>query len=116
MAAEEGAPIGHEYKGKVNPQIIRKYEDELMYIKRLSPWKYEISKGFVHGMNVTGTFYLNNVLEELMFDELRSHCTSGGYGGFLPAVKQLANVAALPGIVKSSIGNHIKSISFNNLN
>ena len=26
-----------------------------------------------------------------------------GYGGFLPAVKQIANVAALPGIVKSSI-------------
>lgn len=27
----------------------------------------------------------------------------GDVGGFLPAVKQLANVAALPGIVKASI-------------
>lgn len=32
------------------------------------------------------------------------HCVSGGYGGFLPAVKQMANVAALPGIVKCSVG------------
>jgi hypothetical protein len=29
----------------------------------------------------------------------RAHTESGGFGGFLPAVKQIANVAALPGIV-----------------
>jgi len=34
-----------------------------------------------------------------MFDELKQHSTAGGIGGFLPAVKQIANVAALPGIV-----------------
>lgn len=28
----------------------------------------------------------------------------GGIGGFLPGVKQIANVAALPGIVGNSIG------------
>jgi hypothetical protein len=27
------------------------------------------------------------------------YCISTGIGGFLPAVKQIANVAALPGIV-----------------
>ncbi len=46
-----------------------------------------------------GRFYVNKNLEELMFDELAHHCKSGGVGGFLPAVKQIANVACLPGIV-----------------
>lgn len=54
---------------------------------------------------VPGTFYVNEELESLVLDELKTHCDmGGGYGGFLPAVKQIANVAALPGIVKSSIG------------
>lgn len=47
---------------------------------------------------------MNQALQELVFDELEQHCRSGGYGGFLPAVKQIGNVAALPGIVKYSIG------------
>ena len=34
-----------------------------------------------------------------MFEELRNSCSSGGVGGFLPGMKQIANVAALPGIV-----------------
>ena len=34
-----------------------------------------------------------------MFDELKNSCRSGAFGGFLPGVKQIANVAALPGIV-----------------
>ncbi len=38
-----------------------------------------------------------------MFDELKQHSRTGGYGGFLPGIKQIANVAALPGIVGVSI-------------
>jgi tRNA-splicing ligase RtcB (3'-phosphate/5'-hydroxy nucleic acid ligase) len=53
---------------------------------------------------VPGVVYVNDALQELVFDELAQHCKSGGYGGFLPAVKQIGNVAALPGIVKYSIG------------
>jgi tRNA-splicing ligase RtcB len=35
-----------------------------------------------------------------MFEELKISCkTAGGMGGFLPGMKQIANVAALPGIV-----------------
>lgn len=34
-----------------------------------------------------------------MFDELKQHSTHHGFGGFLPGMKQIANVAALPGIV-----------------
>jgi len=101
---EEGAPKESTYTGKVNELIKRTFEEEKHFIKRITPWKYEISKGFVPKMNVIGNFYVNEALEELLFDELRSHCAAGDYGGFLPAVKQIANVAALPGIVKSSIG------------
>ena len=55
-------------------------------------------------MTVPGYFYVNSHLKDLIFGELADHCTAGGYGGFLPAVKQIANVAALPGIVKASVG------------
>merc|ERR1719506_2818916 len=56
-------------------------------------------------MTVVGKFYVNTPLERLMFDELRSFSRqSSNVGGFLPAMKQIANVAALPGIVKKSIG------------
>jgi len=39
-----------------------------------------------------------------MFDELKASCQTGQVGGFLPGMKQIANVAALPGIVGRSIG------------
>ena len=39
-----------------------------------------------------------------MFDELKQQCAAAGHGGFLPAIKQIANVAALPGIVQGSMG------------
>eukprot|EP00891_Asterochloris_glomerata_P004151 jgi/Astpho2/4151/e_gw1.00063.70.1_t len=54
-------------------------------------------------MHVPGYFYLNNRLKGLVFEELQIAAERGGIGGFLPAVKQIANVAGLPGIVKKSI-------------
>ena len=42
---------------------------------------------------------MNDPLKNLMFEELNHFCGSGGIGGFLPGMKQIANVAALPGIV-----------------
>jgi tRNA-splicing ligase RtcB len=101
---DEGAPFGHCFSGPVNGAIVRSFDEEMHYINRVTPWKFDITKGFVKGMNVPGTFYANEELEGLMFDELRCACAAGSHGGFLPAVKQLANVAALPGIVKKSIG------------
>lgn len=53
---------------------------------------------------VEGVFYVNDNLEKLMLDELRNSCRPGMVGGFLPGVKQIANVAALPGIVGRSVG------------
>lgn len=55
-------------------------------------------------MQVPGKFYVNDDLRDLLFDELKQHSAAHGFGGFLPAVKQIANVAALPGIVGASIG------------
>mmetsp|Transcript_15717 Transcript_15717/g.26214 ORF Transcript_15717/g.26214 Transcript_15717/m.26214 type:complete len:518 (+) Transcript_15717:57-1610(+) len=83
---------------------VRTYKDEVSYIQQLSPTKYMIKEGFVPNMNVPGIFYVNESLKDLVFDELKQHSTAGGFGGFLPAVKQIANVAALPGIVKGSLG------------
>lgn len=82
----------------------RSYQEEMFFIRRQSPCKFSIDRGFVPKMRVPGTFYVNGALEPLMFDELHHHVDAGGYGGFLPAVKQIANVAALPGIVRHSIG------------
>lgn len=83
-------------------------------------------------IQVEGNFYVNDALEKLMFEELRNACRGGaarhlshgprwsqvgsrwgpgaegcllsvaGVGGFLPAMKQIGNVAALPGIVHVS--------------
>lgn len=99
---EEGAP--KIFNSIQTNGIVRKYSEEMTYINRITPWKYQINKGFVPNMLVDGFFYVNKPLEELLFEELATHCNSGGYGGFLPAVKQIANVAALPGIVKGSFG------------
>ena len=48
-------------------------------------------------MRVPCTFYVNQHLQTLMFEELEQFVSRGEVGGFLPAVKQLENVAALPG-------------------
>ncbi|PHJ21895.1 dna chr wayne state university expressed family [Cystoisospora suis] len=96
----------------------RSYADELAYISRdpSCPCRYTVKRGFVPGMRVDGHVYINEALKTLLFDELRTYVnqtsgkggSKGGVGppggGFLPALKQLGNVAALPGIVDKSIG------------
>lgn len=73
---------------------------EMEYIDNIAPCQYLVKKGFVPNMRVPGTFYVNERLRSLIFEELQAAVAKGGVGGFLPAVKQLANVAALPGIVQ----------------
>ncbi|KAI6184191.1 RNA-splicing ligase RtcB-like protein [Aphelenchoides bicaudatus] len=82
----------------------RTFNQEMEYLERVTPSAIRIKKGFVPNMNVEGKFYVNETLEKLMHEELKISCEHQGIGGFLPAVKQLANVAALPGIVGQSIG------------
>ncbi|PSN33563.1 tRNA-splicing ligase RtcB [Blattella germanica] len=85
--------------------VVRQYNEELKYLEKINPHCWRIKKGFQPNMNVEGVFYVNNHLEKLMLDELRNSCRPGMVGGFLPGVKQIANVAALPGIVGRSVGN-----------
>ena len=73
------------------------------FLERVTPTQWRVREGFVPNMRVPGVFYVNKHLETLMFDELHQHVDRGDVGGFLPAVKQLANVACLPGIVSKSI-------------
>jgi tRNA-splicing ligase RtcB len=88
-----------------NRGVVRTYEEEKGFVHRASNCMFRVDKGFVPNMRVPGKFYVNKHLETLMFDELKQFCKqgTGGGGGFLPAMKQLANVACLPGIVKHSI-------------
>ncbi|CAK8689296.1 RNA-splicing ligase RtcB homolog [Clavelina lepadiformis] len=81
----------------------RTFDEELQFLEKKSPCCWTIKKDFVPNMKVEGLFYVNDHLEKLMLEELRNSCR-GNIGGFLPGVKQIANVAALPGIVKNSIG------------
>lgn len=55
---------------------------------RLDPNRLQVPPGYIDGMNVPGIIYVNNDLENLLEDR---------------AVRQVANVAALPGIVNASL-------------
>ncbi|XP_061618651.1 RNA-splicing ligase RtcB homolog isoform X3 [Phyllopteryx taeniolatus] len=87
----------------------RNYNDELQYLDKIDTNCWRIKKGFVPNMKVEGIFYVNDPLEKLMFEELRNACRGGGVGGFLPAMKQIGNVAALPGIVHTH--THTRGLS-----
>jgi hypothetical protein len=76
---------------------------ELAFIEKINDHEYRIKPGFVPHMLVPGTFFVNDRLSQLVFDELEAAAGEGGVGGFLPAVRQVANVAALPGIVGVSL-------------
>jgi tRNA-splicing ligase RtcB len=65
-------------------------------------------------MRVDAEVIVNDDLEQLLLDELKMSVGEvggsgpggdggGGGGGFIPALRQVANVAALPGIVKASM-------------
>ena len=88
-------------------KVTRTYEEEAAFIKNdggKGGVSYSIDRGFVENMNVPVRFFVNDRLKPLLDGELKQYSTSGGVGGFLPAMKQMANVAAMPGIVKYSVG------------
>uniref|UniRef100_A0A8D0NZK9 3'-phosphate/5'-hydroxy nucleic acid ligase n=1 Tax=Sus scrofa TaxID=9823 RepID=A0A8D0NZK9_PIG len=90
----------------------RSYNDELQFLEKINKNCWRIKKGFVPNMQVEGVFYVNDALEKLMFEELRNACRGGGVGGFLPAMKQIGNVAALPGIVHVSLNRALIPFSY----
>eukprot|EP00055_Hartaetosiga_balthica_P000970 m.137932 g.137932 ORF g.137932 m.137932 type:complete len:519 (+) comp12679_c0_seq1:32-1588(+) len=82
----------------------RTFEEEMKYLEQIDEVCWRIKKGFVPNMRVEGRVFVNEALKKLMFEELEQHSKAHGTGGFLPAVKQVANVAAMPGIVGHSVG------------
>ena len=84
---------------------MRTYEEEAAYVHETTPTKLTVNLGFVEGMRVPGEVYVNEKLRALVLGELETFCEAGkeGRGGYSPALKQIANVAALPGVVKASI-------------
>eukprot|EP01065_Artemidia_motanka_P032253 TRINITY_DN39273_c0_g1_i1.p1 TRINITY_DN39273_c0_g1~~TRINITY_DN39273_c0_g1_i1.p1 ORF type:complete len:523 (+),score=180.72 TRINITY_DN39273_c0_g1_i1:80-1648(+) len=82
----------------------RPLERERAFLERINPTTVEIKQGFVEGMHVPARYYMSPEMDKLMHSELERFCGSSRAGGFLPCVKQLANVAALPGIVKHAVG------------
>ena len=89
----------------------RTFEEEKVFIEKFSesdPLCWRIAPGFVPNMLVPGKMYVNAELISMIYGELRDFVRrnngGNGSGGFLPAVKQIGNVASLPGIVGHSIG------------
>jgi hypothetical protein len=93
-------------KANKDPCPQRTLEEELAFLTRVSPTKYIVKPGFVPNMKVSAEIIVNDDLENLLIQELRDTCcdtNSGGDSSFIPALRQAANVAALPGIVKASL-------------
>ena len=62
--------------------------------------------GFVPNMKVPAEIIVNNDLQTLLVQELQDSCCvpkAQAGSAFIPALRQAANVAALPGIVKASL-------------
>lgn len=97
------APANGNARGAPKKPRSRSLEEEQSYLRLVGPCRYDISIGFVPNMRAPGTFYVNELLAPLVFGELEAAANRDGAGGFLPAVKQIANVASLPGIVSRSI-------------
>ncbi|KAL0230466.1 hypothetical protein PCE1_004025 [Barthelona sp. PCE] len=79
-------------------EIPEEYQE---FIERVADCTYVIKPGFVPEMKTSATFYLKDELVPLMFEELSAAKTRAN--GFIPALKQVANVASLPGIVGNSM-------------
>jgi tRNA-splicing ligase RtcB len=59
---------------------------ERAYIEQVNAVQYTVKMGFVPNMNVPGTFYVNDKLKDLLFEELaqsvqRGEVSKGGWGG-----------------------------------
>jgi len=110
IASHSVTPVKNEdiEKEPTKPQAsIRSLMEELTFLKRISSTKYRVHKGFVPNMKVSADIIVNDDLENLLIQELRDTCSccdtkTHQDSSFIPALRQAANVAALPGIVKAS--------------
>jgi len=95
----------HDPAGKTTANTpTRTLEEELTFLKRFSPTRYQVQIGFVPNMKVPAEIIVNDGLEKLLLQEFHDSCCAGeGGNSFIPALRQAANVAALPGIVGASL-------------
>ncbi|KAF4717681.1 hypothetical protein FOZ62_025384 [Perkinsus olseni] len=88
-----------------SPVVRRPFEEDKKFISRMESPRWHIDKGFVENMNVPVKFYANDKIMPAVMEELQRYSVRpAGEAGFLPALKQLGNVASLPGIVGNAIG------------
>lgn len=69
------------------------------YFEQIDDNRWRVNKGFVENMRTDAIFYANEALAEVILEEIHDSTSSG----FIPAVKQLANVAGLPGRLSTPI-------------
>jgi len=102
---KHGSGIGGGPKGKEGQK--RSIEEELTFLKRISCTRCQVEVGFVPNMKVRAEIIVNDDLESLLVQELHDSCcgpkSQTGGSSFIPALRQAANVAALPGIVGASL-------------
>ena len=110
---DQNAQTPSDDKNNDNNNDMETFQRDLSFLEKLSPTKYRVNIGFVDNMRIPADVLVNDALEKLLVAELREAsgcdcCPSKGQGhkkkikegGFIPALKQMANVAALPGIVR----------------
>ena len=99
-------PCTPDTEAKEDKPKKRTLEEELSYLKRISPTRYQVQIGFVPNMKVPAEIIVNNDLQTLLVQELKDSCCGfkcEAGASFIPAIRQAANVAALPGIVRASL-------------
>uniref|UniRef100_A0A7S3QAF7 RNA-splicing ligase RtcB homolog n=1 Tax=Chaetoceros debilis TaxID=122233 RepID=A0A7S3QAF7_9STRA len=86
---------------QTTPLSTTTYEEDLQFLEKISPTRYRVNIGFVPNMKIHADVIVNDELEKLLLAELKeANDSQMDSASFIPALKQMANVAALPGIVK----------------
>ena len=63
---------------------------ERAFIEQVSNVQYSVKMGFVPNMRVPGTFYVNDKLKDLLFEELQQHVARGEVRPQIPAYLTLS--------------------------
>eukprot|EP00184_Porphyridium_aerugineum_P004635 CAMPEP_0184694948 /NCGR_PEP_ID=MMETSP0313-20130426/2736_1 /TAXON_ID=2792 /ORGANISM="Porphyridium aerugineum, Strain SAG 1380-2" /LENGTH=641 /DNA_ID=CAMNT_0027153315 /DNA_START=117 /DNA_END=2039 /DNA_ORIENTATION=- len=91
---------GHGGAGPSSSENKPKASDLIKYVEKINENMIKIHKGLVPNMRTDGYCFVNQPLYDTLIEEL-IESTEHGSGGMLPSLKQVANVASLPGVVGS---------------
>ena len=73
--------------GEVASLPVRTYDEEQAFLEQVAPCQWQIKPGFVPGMRVPGTFYVNPALQSLLFGELEQYCRASARQAFRSAAE-----------------------------